>query len=62
MNYSEAGEFPDEAEEQDHDEDDADLKKRPGTIDSTVIEGEPVDDLAIQKPLRNLAQAPLGNQ
>lgn len=42
MNYSEAGEFPDEAEEQDHDEDDADLKKRPGTIDSTVIEGEPI--------------------
>jgi serine/threonine-protein kinase HipA len=28
--------------------------------DSTVIEGEPVDDAAIEKLLRNLAQAPLG--
>src|SRR3546814_3605765 len=29
-------------------------------IDSTTIEGEPVDDAAIEKMLRNLAQAPLG--
>jgi len=29
-------------------------------IDSTAIEGEPVDDAAIEKVLRNLAQAPLG--
>ncbi|WP_193369656.1 type II toxin-antitoxin system HipA family toxin [Pelagibius marinus] len=29
-------------------------------IDSTEIEGEPVDEVAIEKVLRNLAQAPLG--
>ncbi|MDF2096605.1 type II toxin-antitoxin system HipA family toxin [Aquibaculum arenosum] len=30
------------------------------TTDSTVIKGEPVDDAAIEKLLRNLMQAPLG--